>query len=262
MALSRETPALRYLRPLLRIPPDRLRATLRAASLGWVEDPSNRNPAFERVRIRQSLSTVRSATSLQEIGVHAGRRNQAQFRTAALTVGIRMDRLGFAVMETLPRDVALLGRLWQIVSGAAYPPAPHILAALIARPEPMTLGGAMLCRAGKLGPGWLLLREPAAARSRIPVAEGTLWDNRFRASGPPPGPGLTIAALGTASRDFRSSGLPSRVLASLPALWRGEHLADVPSLEAAACPGEVGFRVTFSPSLSLTEASFWPEYAQ
>ncbi len=39
-------------RPLLGVPKARLAATLSAAGQSWIEDPSNRNPAFARTRVR------------------------------------------------------------------------------------------------------------------------------------------------------------------------------------------------------------------
>src|SRR5579871_1101881 len=47
---------LRLIRPLLGIEPARLRATLAAARQEWIEDPSNANPVFERVRWRRAIS--------------------------------------------------------------------------------------------------------------------------------------------------------------------------------------------------------------
>jgi tRNA(Ile)-lysidine synthase len=43
------------MRPLLDVRRAAIRAFLAARSIGWVDDPSNDNPAFERVRVRQSL---------------------------------------------------------------------------------------------------------------------------------------------------------------------------------------------------------------
>src|SRR6478609_4073431 len=45
-------------RPLLAIPGARLRATLRAAGLDWLEDPSNDCDRFERVRLRQARAAL------------------------------------------------------------------------------------------------------------------------------------------------------------------------------------------------------------
>jgi tRNA(Ile)-lysidine synthase len=46
------------LRPFLTLPKARLLATLREASIDWIEDPSNSDPRFERVRIRRLLAML------------------------------------------------------------------------------------------------------------------------------------------------------------------------------------------------------------
>ncbi len=46
------------IRPLLSVPKARLRATLMEAGYAFVEDPSNQNPAYERVRIRHLADTL------------------------------------------------------------------------------------------------------------------------------------------------------------------------------------------------------------
>jgi tRNA(Ile)-lysidine synthase len=48
----------RILRPLLAIPRARLAATLEAQGQAWVEDPSNRDPAYARVRLRQAEAVL------------------------------------------------------------------------------------------------------------------------------------------------------------------------------------------------------------
>ncbi|CAM5777296.1 tRNA(Ile)-lysidine synthase [Labrys miyagiensis] len=47
-----------HLRPLLGTPKARLVATLSAADVPWIEDPSNRNGRFERVRLRRLLEEL------------------------------------------------------------------------------------------------------------------------------------------------------------------------------------------------------------
>src|SRR5262249_37631351 len=58
MASIGERAAVGLLRPLLGMPRERLRATLRAAGQDWIEDPSNLNPAFTRVRLRAQLGAA------------------------------------------------------------------------------------------------------------------------------------------------------------------------------------------------------------
>src|ERR1700722_9155517 len=52
MSALLETPRLRILRPLLNVPPNRLRALLELAGVGWSEDPSNRDTTALRPRLR------------------------------------------------------------------------------------------------------------------------------------------------------------------------------------------------------------------
>ncbi|HEY5597950.1 MAG TPA: ATP-binding protein, partial [Kiloniellales bacterium] len=71
-----ETPNLRLLRPLLGVPRARLEATLRRRDLGWIEDPSNRDRAHARVRLRalqpmltdEGLSPRRLAATAARLG--------------------------------------------------------------------------------------------------------------------------------------------------------------------------------------------------
>lgn len=46
------------LRPLLGVPRARLRSTLAAAGIGWIEDPANEDPRYERVRWRRALKLL------------------------------------------------------------------------------------------------------------------------------------------------------------------------------------------------------------
>src|SRR5690606_31742236 len=50
-----ERDSVRLLRPCLGIGRDWLRATLAAMGQAWIEDPSNRNRRFARVRAREAL---------------------------------------------------------------------------------------------------------------------------------------------------------------------------------------------------------------
>lgn len=58
---------LPLLRPLLDVPKSRLVATLRQAGINFVEDPSNKDPRYTRVRLRALTEMLRSE------GIHSGR---------------------------------------------------------------------------------------------------------------------------------------------------------------------------------------------
>ncbi len=51
-------PGLRLVRPLLGIPKARLLATLKAAKIGYADDPSNRDPRFTRARFRKLMEAL------------------------------------------------------------------------------------------------------------------------------------------------------------------------------------------------------------
>ncbi len=72
---------MRLLRPLLGTPKIRLRTTLEAMSQPWLEDPSNENPAFERVRIRQSFPDM-EADGISAQGLSETARRMARARIA------------------------------------------------------------------------------------------------------------------------------------------------------------------------------------
>ncbi|KAL8823446.1 MAG: hypothetical protein Q9191_005851 [Dirinaria sp. TL-2023a] len=100
---------------------------------------------------------------------------------------------------------------------------PDSVAALIRNPRPATLAGVRLVPAGRLGPGWILLREAAQLQGPVPARPGVLWDGRFRLHAVTGGvpPDAVIDALGADAAGERSrTGLPAAVLAVLPALRR------------------------------------------
>ena len=104
----------------------------------------------------------------------------------------------------------------------------------------MTLAGTRLMPAGRLGAGWLLVREAAAMAPPVTAVPGAVWDGRF-ALGPDATPpaGSTLGAVGAAAAGLRAaSRLPAAVLATLPALWQDGCLVAVPHIhwpDAAAC---------------------------
>lgn len=240
----REFAAGRVLRPLLAIPPASLRDFLRAAGIGWVEDPSNTNLAALRARLRQ-LRADRAgggpATRALSAAAHAA--GLARARTEAMTadwlaahVSLRPE--GFALLPHGPFPASVLSALIRGIAGAPYPPPMDGVATLAARPRAATLAGTRLLPAGTLGPGWLLIREAAAMAAPIPAIQGAIWDHRFRLA-QAPRDGLTLGALGADSRHLRDrSPLPAAVLATLPALRDGATLFAVPHLrypDAARC---------------------------
>jgi tRNA(Ile)-lysidine synthase len=249
------------LRPLLGVAPARLRATLRAASLAWAEDPTNTDRRFLRPRLRAELAASDPAPLLAA-AADAGGARAAEDAAIATTIAtcVAVHPAGFALLPPGPIAPAALAALIQAISGAAYPPRAGMVAACAAAPRAMTLGGARLLPAGRLGPGWLLIREAAAMAPPVIAVRGAVWDGRFALASDVRAPsGSVIGALGTAAAGLRrASLLPAAVLATLPALWQGERLIAVPHLlwpDPTACAG-VAFG--WQPARAAAAGAFLP----
>jgi tRNA(Ile)-lysidine synthase len=209
------------LRPLLGLRPEALRAYLRAQNMEWVEDPSNQSQKFERVRLRQSgvsaLPEGAAARAVREAEVARFLAAHAQFRPE-----------GFVLLDAAVAPPAALGALIRMVGGADYPPRQEALARLGAGLRPATLGGVRLLPAGRLGAGWLLVREPAACAPAIAAMSGALWDKRFRLTDAPT-PGLSLSALGADAAKYKDfNSLPSIVRRGLPALRDADGMLSFP----------------------------------
>lgn len=199
------------LRPLLNMQPATLRDYLTAAGMEWVEDPSNENRKFERVRIRQA------GTALLPAGAEARRaREQEAAEFLARHATIRPE--GFALIDAPAAPQAALGALIRAIGGADYPPRAKAAAMLATRLRPATLGGVRILPAGRLGPGWLLVREAAACAPPVPARRNTSWDRRFILDATPL-PAQTFGGLKAASHKFKKfNGLPDIVLRAMPCL--------------------------------------------
>ena len=89
---------VRLLRPLLDVPREDLRNLLEAAGQDWIDDPSNLNTAYARIRVRALLSPLAGA------GVTAERLAQAAARYGSARVALENQtaRLLAECAEVLP----------------------------------------------------------------------------------------------------------------------------------------------------------------
>ena len=123
-------------RPLLDVPKARLVAGLEALGQPWIEDPSNQNPAFERVRTRalirhlkaEGVTTARlsgaargarQVTEILDRAVAAFERRAVERREGEIAIDAR-------ALGDLPGPVAerLMALILTDVGGRDYPPAP------------------------------------------------------------------------------------------------------------------------------------------
>jgi tRNA(Ile)-lysidine synthase len=260
------------LRPLLNVAPGGLRAFLMGRGISWIEDPSNSDRAALRPRLRAARADPWGtgegiwaiARAARGAGEHRAERDRAIAETLAERATIRPE--GYALLTTGPIEPEALAALLRTIAGAAYTPPIHRVALLARSLRPTTLGGVRIVPAGRLGPGWLLVREPRAILGAVPGRLNAIWDGRYRLAGGPPNgipcapdgcaDGLKLGALGGEGGRFRSRrGPPALVLHGLPALRSGETLVAVPHIGV----GDPRWRLLFHPRNPAAGAPFSPE---
>ncbi len=268
MAALAERPHFRLLRPLLELPGKDLRAALSRAGQEWIEDPSNADPAFARVRVRRALPGLQAAglgpARIAETTARLGGDRRVLEGSVARLLAraaspdpagfVRLDRAEF-LDAPRPAGLRALARVLGAVGGAEYAPRFERLARLydeIAGPcRARTLGGCTIrpSRGGAL----LVCREPAAQEAPVAVSGpgSMIWDRRFlvrlsrvKGAGSNVRARYTLAPLGRAGwmaikadvpgyagrPGNRPRSLPAQVRAGLPALRRAGRVVEVPHL--------------------------------
>ncbi len=238
MEADREQAGLRWVRPLLGLRREALREALRAAGRDWVDDPSNADERYDRVKARRALDLLAPlGVDAEGLAETAGRMRVARraletyARRAAAEVArveggdVVLARPGF---DALPEETRL--RLWsdavRWVGGADY--RPRLLGlqgalAEVAAGRRRTVQGTVLSRGRD---AWRVTREWSAVRDlRGPV--GAVWDGRWIVEGPD----AEVRALGEAVDavpGWRDTGLPRRTLMASPSVWRDGMLVAAP----------------------------------
>jgi tRNA(Ile)-lysidine synthase len=261
MASIRALPDVCLVRPLLGVPPERLREILRREGIAWVEDPSNRDLRTTRAQMRARLAdTAESGPILRQAKAFGVARAREEARVAAI-LGERAAIFpqGFAVLSPGPIDATCLAALIRGVAGADYPVRTDSLERLVSAEKLCgTLGGVRFLPAGKLGPGTLVVREEAGMQAPIAARPGALWDRRFRletdAEEMPQD--MMLGALGDDARRFSRASVPAVVLRTLPALRLAGTICAVPHLGYFKLWTNSKVRLTFIPSTPVAGAPF------
>ncbi|SLN32727.1 tRNA(Ile)-lysidine synthase [Aquimixticola soesokkakensis] len=248
MARRREEGGLTWVRPLLMQERFELRAYLREIRQPWIDDPSNDDAAFERVKARKAMGELaplgidmhvvgRVMDHLAQVQQALDVATQAHARSCLRVAGgalcINRRKFGQAAPEINRR---LMSQALRWLSSADYGPRAmalqDFLSALL-RGRAATLHGCRLL-AGK-EEVWLLREYGAIAGLAVPA--GALWDQRWQLKCEQ-SEGLVIRALGSdglgARPEWRASGLPREVLEVSPGLWQGDNLRVAPLLDSGS----------------------------
>lgn len=231
-----------WMRPLLNASRAGLRGYLTEIGQAWVDDPSNEDTQYERVRMRQAAQdlaklglTVEAlsdvATNMQSARAALEAATDAAWHSLSQTIAgaVQFDRAGF---EALPQDIQrrLVLRACQIAAPAGPAPRKDPILAFLKAPDPKTtsFGGCLvLVKPTAL---WVC-REPNAVSAQTTPA-GAVWDGKWRVSAENPDQSGVIRALGEDGLycfpDWRDAGIPRQVLMTTPAVWHETRLIAAP----------------------------------
>ncbi len=270
MAAVTETSSVRLLRPLLGVGRNRLEQTLKLHNQEWLEDPSNNNRAFARVRIRNILPRL-ERSGISSLRLAGDARCMAMLRQVLenavsdlLASCCRIYPCGYCeiagdVFASAPAEVSRrsLSRILTCVGGGYYSPrrdkldrlhrhivngklkSSRTLAGCSIQPMnngPGEYGNFLVCREGRGMP------SPVIARAGMRI----VWDNRFIIGFTPTDKddGYTqepvmLRRLGADGwseivgecPDLRENRLPRPVRLGLPALSDEDGILAVPHLD-------------------------------
>lgn len=252
MAARRAADGILWLRPLLKMRRTALREFLTRRGVGWAEDPSNDNPAYDRVKARTALAALAplgiEAEGLAETAARLALARGAleDFSTRIARAGARVEAgdvvFDRSVLEDAPQEIRLrlIAHALRWIASADYRPR---LAPLTEAVTAALAGGRRTlagCLISGVADSVRISREYRAVRD-IRCPADRLWDRRWALSGPDSGgipEGLELRALGEAGLaacpDRRGIGPPRSSLMASPALWRGSDLIAAPLAGRAA----------------------------
>ena len=286
MASIAERPSGRVLRPFLQYQRAAIRRFLARSGQAWIEDPSNEDVAFARGRLRRQggilsdlgLTPERLADTAAKLGRARSALEAATARVCAETMSLFPS--GYAIVDSarltqVPAEIGLraLAAIVTTVSGRVYGPRSERLDRLYRSVCDSEIGRARTLAGCRVGPwrGRLLIsREMAAIGSPVhaPPDGGHLrWDHRFCAVFPSqPTENLCLGALGRdglaqirAAVLPRAEALPGVVRPTLPTIWRGDSVLEVPHLGYRRFGDGAGvgpFRIRFVPSQPVRPPEF------
>lgn len=272
---------VRLARPLLAIPKARLVAYCEQIGQPWIEDPSNTNEAYGRVRFRaardvlarEGLSTDRLLATAQHM--RRARAALDHYVADLLDNACAWDRHGLARVSLTPfleapEEVGLraLASLLMRVSGQVYRPRFERLARLYEtlRAGPWrdaTLHGCRLVREGEV---LTVAREAAQVSDEVALRPGAavIWDGRFEIvlTGALPPRAFRVRRLlekavpAAVRESIAWAEVPAYARETLPAIFDSAGLAALPSLNYVRAD------LTTSPGVSVTAAVFCPRIDQ
>ena len=239
---------VRWVRPLLDVSRLDLRKYLAEVGQDWVDDPTNDDIAYERVRMRNAKDELRLlgltaealsavAQNMQSVQATLREVTQTAKRDICTPIGgaVGMDR---ALFQSQPEEIRrrMLVDCLRYVAPTAGAPRREALSPLVSDPNAndASLSGCLVLF--KTDMVWVV-REPNAVKA-LESPWDAVWDGKWQLSGPTSEHNLVIRALGEEGLksfpNWRDTGLPRPALLASPAIWQGERLIAAPLVGQSA----------------------------
>ena len=232
---------VRFERPLLSARRAALQAYLTRKGVRWIDDPSNDDERFDRVKARKALVVLEqmglssediegSMINLSLASIELRDRSREIAKKICKEPGgdVVFDRAGFRRLNPEMQH-RLLSKVLMFVASEEYPPRRDPLRdAELAVIECVnrTLHGCLILVSEMTV---RIIREYNAVKGLTSPTD-QVWDTRWQIDGPH-NPDLEVRALGDAVKDcpdWRETGTPRQSLLASPAVWRGKELIAAP----------------------------------
>jgi tRNA(Ile)-lysidine synthase len=228
---------VRVVRPLIDIPRDVLRDFLRVRNISWIDDPSNEDRRFERVRVRQALaeqevsylSGVAKDAQSRVTDAQASIENWARDLTRDFLGVVRFEAASFLALDRLGQALALRRAFVFFGAGEKVERAElEGIAGWVADGSTgrRTLGGVMFRR--RLGRVEMIREVARIAPETLVHAEDAIWwDRRFWVKAPL---GARIVPVAHVPGIARNRDIPAVVQDGLPCVILSDGQVCVPHL--------------------------------
>ena len=232
---------MRFDRPLLNVGRSDLRAYLSRKGVTWIDDPSNQDEGFDRIKARQALAALsplginaeKISRTMSHLSVEQNLLREVAKEAAGRIVrssagDLIFDRSLFR-QQNPEMQRRLLSAALRWIATEAYAPRRDAVAeamSAIADGRNFTLLGCLMLVSDMTV---RITREFSAVRDTRAPADG-LWDGRWTFIGPKAA-GLEVRALGEAlvsCEGWRDTGIPRQSLLASPAIWDGADLVAAP----------------------------------
>lgn len=237
-----------FLRPILGAQRAELRQFLSVREISWIDDPSNQDTQFDRVKMRQALvgftdlglSVAKISQTAENLEMAA---NALRFYAAqeAKRVAVVVDdhvELEYLKFQALPDEIQrrLLNAVISFVATPEFAPRSKSLIRVmeqLPKQKTSTLAGCILSLKNNV---LSVFREPTSVETEVlcPPSGPVEWDGRWRISGQFE-TGTVVRALGEGGLlqypDWRETGRARFSLLSSPSIWRGKYLISAPLAE-------------------------------